>query len=101
MDIYSAYAVLGKSVLEVLDSTNRLNTVEEPKVERIVRLKENPFVLTEETERVCASVITAHNLSDYRNSFHSIKLKHQTDSWLLALLDMTKGEDGYGFVKSF
>ena len=87
MDIIDAYTLIDRAVLAVAKSINILNEVEDEKRTDYVRLEENPFVLTEDIKRVC-QVVTAHDLREYRNKFHSIKLEEAATSWLQLLLQI-------------
>ena len=92
MDIYSAYMAINKSLIESLKAINTISLVEEPDPVSYVRVEESPYVLTEETRRVCG-VVSAHKLEEYRNAFYSIKLKDSTASWLLDLLEIDEDTD--------
>lgn len=93
MDLISAYQVINQSTLAVVQSLNTLNVVEErqSKPAEYIRVKENPFNLTDGVKQH-AQVAAAHNLNQYKNQFHSIKLEEEADSWLLHLLKVDESE---------
>lgn len=91
MDIFTAYSAINKSVLEVLYSLNKLKPVEEYLKPDFIRLEETPFILTEETA-VNTQVVTAHDLQQYKNSFHSIRLQADVHTWLQELLKIDEME---------
>jgi len=92
MDLYTAYSAVNKSVLNVAKSVNAIKepSMEKPKV--YTRIKENPVVLTEDTRLTC-QIVTAHDLQQYRNTFHNVKLRENVGSWLRNLLSIDKTED--------
>lgn len=88
----SAYSAINRSTLEVVRS---LSLVSEPVMKERDedfprRLEEREFVLTDKMRRVTKSVVTAHDLSQYRTQFSSIKLEENVTSWLLYLLEADK-----------
>lgn len=91
MDSIDAYRVINKSVLSVALSLNALEEVKEEKKQQYIRLEEAAFVLTEETNRYC-QVVSAHDLHQYKNKFHSISLKEKFECWIDVLLSIDKGE---------
>ena len=93
MDFISAYQAIDNSTLELLKKTNSI-TSPLLKEERIpLRLTDSPFILTEDIRLTCRSVITSHDVQQYRKQFHSIKLEDNVDSWLLDLLKIDEGEE--------
>jgi hypothetical protein len=95
MDIYTAYRILDSQLIKVLDSVNMLETVKEPDKVKLLRIQENPFVLSEESERINRSVLTAHDINQYKNQVHVISLQENVHSWLEKLLEIDKGEADY------
>lgn len=92
MDICSAYQIINSSVLKVAKSVNVLTVpVEEEEVE-FIRLEESPIKISEEIKRH-TKVVTAHNLFEYKNSFHSIKLSKSSGTLLDHLLKIDEREE--------
>lgn len=87
MDIIDSYAIINKSVLEVMRAVNRLEEVPTQKKKEYIRLQENPFTLSKETERD-SQIVTAHDLNQYKVRFHSIRLENKVESWLQILLSI-------------
>lgn len=90
MDIYSAYGMINKSLLDVVSSVNRLTPVSDPEVVESIRVEESDFVISEEIEARC-QVVTAHNLYQYKNQFHSMHMQEDIYSLLEDLLDIDRG----------
>lgn len=92
MDLISAYQALNRSTLELLKSVNVLTPHVEEEEENItqpIRLKEKKFVLTDNIKRH-SKAVTAHDLSQYRNVFNTIKLQDAIETWLDFLLEIDK-----------
>lgn len=92
MDVCTAYSILDAQILEVAKSINVLNEAPTPTAVSQIRLEEVPFVVTDEIKRNCAAV-TAHNLEQYKNVQHSIKLKEDVTSWIDVLLEVDEREE--------
>lgn len=88
MDIYTTYRALNKNVLNVLQSTNKLEPVQNDKVVDYVRVEESPFELTQDTMLVVGKVVTMHNLQQYRNDFHKLTIDEDLYSVLQVLLEI-------------
>lgn len=71
--IYRSFKSINEDTLAVVKSLNILHVVDIPSEPAYVSLSEAEFVLTEQTKR-CTGVATAHDLSQYRNRFRSIRL---------------------------
>lgn len=87
MDIFTSFGVVNKSILNVVRSVNVLTPVEDELKQDYIRLEENPFVLTEDAA-LQSQVVTAHNLFQYKNSFHGIELEEDVHCWLEELLNI-------------
>lgn len=92
MDSIDAFRAINKSIMDVAKSLNVLEEVKEEKKQQYIRLEETTFVLTEETNRYC-QVVSAHDLHQYKNRFHSISLKEKFECWIDVLLSIDKGEE--------
>lgn len=92
MDILTADQALIKSLIVVAESINPIEPVREEKSVPYVRLEEKSFVLTDTIKRTC-EVVTAHNINQYKRTFHSIKLLEKSEIWLQKLLDIDKKEN--------
>lgn len=92
MELISAYSILNASMLKVAESLNILQKVKESDKVPYIRLKSNPYVMSSNTVR-CCQVVSAHDLREYRNKFHTIQLKESFNSWLDILLSIDKGEE--------
>jgi len=90
----SDFVILNKSLAAVARSMNILQAVEdvEQKVPQI-RLKENPYVLTEKSKR-CMAAVTAHDLNQYKRHIYTIGLQENVTSWLDELLRAGKEVEG-------
>ena len=87
MEQVIALCNLNKHLLTVAKSINPIVSLRDDKPIAYIRMEERPYVLTEETKRVC-QVVTAHNLSQYRNKFYSIKVEEEIVTWLDKLLQI-------------
>lgn len=93
MDIYyEANRIILGSVLEVIQSIIPLEEAPEVAKSDFIRLVESPFELTDSIKRGCAA-ITAHNLDQYRNPYHSIRLKDDIEIDLDCLLAIDEREE--------
>lgn len=92
MDFITADQALIRSLINVAKSTNSLTEVKEEERIPYVRLEEKSFVLTDTIKRTC-EVVTAHNVNQYKKTFHSIKLREKSEIWLQKLLDIDKKEN--------
>ena len=90
MNICSALKIVNQNLLDLIQCIHLLEPVEVETRAEYVRLEENPFILSEEVSR-CTGVVTAHDLHQYRNRFHSIKLQQSLGVWLDILMDIDKG----------
>lgn len=73
VDIYTAYKIINKSVLKVVNDMVVVD-IEEPEIQTPVeRLNEAPFPIAERRRRL-QSVIVGHDLKQYVNKFYSITL---------------------------
>ena len=86
MEISRAFAAIDRSLVDVAKSINVLSYPPEEKPRKYLRLEDSAYVLTEEVKTMC-QVVTAHNLQQYRNEFHSIKLEDDVTCWLDYLLE--------------
>ncbi|MCI9050700.1 MAG: hypothetical protein HFI05_02060 [Lachnospiraceae bacterium] len=91
MDLISAYCILNVGMLKVAKSLNILQEVKESEKIPYIKLKPNPYVISTNTIRYC-QVISAHDLNQYKNKFHTIQLKENFNSWLDVLLSIDKGD---------
>lgn len=74
MDIYTAYGILDKSLLQVIKALNVLEPVKEAIVVDSIRVEESPLILTKSAV-TSSKVVTAHNLHQYKNDFHKLTLE--------------------------
>lgn len=74
VDIYTAYRILNKSILDVANSVVVLDTLEVDEKPYQVRLEETTFSISERRNRLEGAVIVAHDLRQYVNRFYSITL---------------------------
>lgn len=91
MEFYKSHAIMNKSLVDVLDSMCILTLHQEPEPKKYVRLEDSAYTLTEDVAVTC-QVVTAHNIQQYKNSFHSIKLEDDIDSWLSIMEDDKEDE---------
>ena len=90
--IYSAYKIINENTLAVLKDLNPVKEVEIPKEPAYVSMKENLFELTEETKRL-TKVVVAHNLSQYKNKFGSIRLSDNCKVYMDLSIAIKKEND--------
>lgn len=74
VDIYTAYRILNKSILDVADSVIILDTIEADEKPYQIRLEETTFSIAERRTRLEGSVLVAHDVRQYVNKFYSITL---------------------------
>lgn len=74
VDIYTAYRILNKSVLDVANSVVVLDALEVDENPYQVRLEETAFSISERRNRLEGSVVVAHDVMQYVNRFYSIIL---------------------------
>ena len=87
VNIFDAYRILNKSVLNVAESMVALDTLEfEDKVYQ-VRLDETPISITERRDRLNGGVLVCHDLNQYVNKFYSINLTSADTAWIDILLN--------------
>ena len=89
MDIFTAYGALNKSVINVVKSLNMLEPVKEEVKVDMLRVEESPFLLTQDIV-AAGKVVTAHNLHQYKNSFHKLDMEEDVHSLLEDLLEIDK-----------
>lgn len=92
MDIFAAYQTLDRQVENVLQSINKITLIPDPIKPDYIRLEESPFVLTDEAKR-CSEVVTAHDINQYKNEFHSFKLVDDIDCWLYYILKVDERKE--------
>lgn len=87
MELIEAFQTLNRATLDVLKQTNVI-TLHEEQVDDTpyIRAVDKKFILTESIKRH-SKVVTAHDLSQYKNIFSSIKIEDKIASWLDALLE--------------
>lgn len=89
----SSYVVINKSLAKVGSSiVARKLAPEARKGVAQIRIKEEPFQLTEHIRRASAAV-TAHDLNQYRRVIHTIKLQESSTSWLEWMLSEAAAGD--------
>ncbi len=86
-DYISAMKVINRSLIDVVDALNPLTPVEYEVEAAPYRMVEKPQVLAVEQQQRVTSIITAHNIAQYSNKFHSVALKEDVECWLDWLLD--------------
>lgn len=92
---FRRYLILNKSLEDVAKSINVLEKVEvKPQVIEHVRLTPNPYVVSEATKRN-ASVVTAHNLLQYKAKAFAVILQEEIPTWLDALLQIDEEMEAY------
>lgn len=74
VDLMTAYQVLNKSILKVVDEVNGLDVLEFDNDPYQVRLEETAIQVSDMNNQVVKSVVVGHNLSQYVNKFYSIYL---------------------------
>lgn len=89
MDIYAAYGVMNKSLAEIVRALNVLEPVKEEVVVDTLRVEESPPVLTQAVV-TAGKVVTAHNLHQYKNDFHRLRLDDDISVVLDELLAIDK-----------
>lgn len=91
MNLHS-YVILNMGLEEVGRSINLLNVAEEQKT-YVPQLTLEPalYKITEAVRRSTAAV-TAHDLSQYRNQSHTIRLQENVSTWLDELLEIDRTE---------
>lgn len=89
MDIYSAYSAVNKSVLDVVRSLNILEPVKEEAPADMLRVEESPLMLTQDI-MAAGRVVTAHNITQYKNDFHRLVLEEDVTTVLDSLLAIDK-----------
>lgn len=91
LNLYS-FVTLNRGLEEVGRSINFLNVVKEQEV-YVPQLTMEPtlYEITEAVRRSTAAV-TAHDLSQYRNQSHTIRLQEDVSTWLDELLDIDRTE---------
>ena len=87
-----SYVILNMGLEEVGRSINLLNVAEEQKT-YVPQLTLEPalYEITEAVRRSTAAV-TAHDLSQYRNQSHTIRLQENVSTWLDELLEIDRTE---------
>lgn len=95
MDLYTAYGILDRQLIKVLESVNVVKEVKLPEKGRLLRIKEASFNLSEESETMNRAVLTAHDINQYKNHVYVIGLQENVHSWLEYLLSIDKGEMNY------
>ncbi len=77
----TARKILNKSLLDVINSLNVLEPVED--VEKhvdLLRVTEADFYITERGKRLSTGVADAYNLNSFRRSFYSIELQNTSNT---------------------
>lgn len=88
VDIFDAYRILNKSILDVVNSLVPLKPTFEPETKKTpVRLEEAVFSVAERTNRLEGSVIVCHDLTQYVNRFYKINLETDNVAWIDYLLE--------------
>ena len=88
VDICDAYAILNKSVLDVVMSLVQLEPSFEVETRQTpVRLEEATFSVVERYNRLEGSVIVCHDLNQYVNKFYKINLETDSVAWIDYLIE--------------
>lgn len=85
------YKILDKTLISIVDTIVPLAKPEVKKKSRGVRLEVNPYSITVDSNR-SSSVVSAHDLRQYRNHIHTIQLEENYSSWLEELLEIDRME---------
>lgn len=84
----TARKILNKSLLDVINSLNALEPVEEVvKPVELLRVTEADFYITERGKRLNTGVASAYNLSNFKRSFYSIELQSSTNTLFDLLIE--------------
>ena len=85
--------VLNEGILKIIEDTNILVPVIEDRKEPPIRLKEDSLPSASVATSRFSALVTAHNLSQYKNKIHSIRLEEDDmDDWFGALLNFDSEE---------
>lgn len=77
----AARKILNKSLLDVINSLNVLEPVEDVKKPvDLLRVTEADFYITERGKRLGTGVAAAYNLNNFRRSFYNIELQDTTNT---------------------
>lgn len=85
VDLISVYRMLDTSLIKTLKAVNVLTEHEEESNEYIPRLRERKYFISESVKRN-VSVVTAHDLKQYKNNFNTVRVEDVTPSWVTELL---------------
>lgn len=85
------YRMLDKMLIDVADAVVLLTQPEVKKKSRSVRLEVNPHSISVDSIRN-SSVVTAHDLRQYRKHIHTVQLEENYSSWLEELLEAGRME---------
>ena len=81
VNIYSAFSIVNKSVLELSERINKLTPAEDVRVKNdYVRLGEEDTFVTERGKRLASNVAAAYDLTSYRKNFYLIEMGEKTTS---------------------
>lgn len=93
MNICLGNRILNESILKIIEDTSILTPVVEEKQAPPIRLKEDTSPLVSIATTRFSALVTAHNLSQYKNKIHSIRLEESDmDDWFGALLNFDSEE---------
>lgn len=86
MNTVEALSQMNKFVLRVMDSMNVLEVVQVPKPVDYVRIEESEYVVSEEDKLMQRALLTAHDINQYKNEYHSLDLMQNEESWFSKML---------------
>lgn len=87
MDQFLINRAVNNDIRKMLKSINCLKPVVEDEPIAYIRLKEQEYVISESVKRN-SSVITAHELEQYRKQHYTLELEEHTICWIDKLINI-------------
>lgn len=97
VDIITGYSILNKQLLQVAKEMNVLSQIVLKEKPIQVQVKEVPYTISDKFERLGPTVV-AHDLSQYINRFHSIRLDSEETCMLDDLCDFNTDDIDLSWV---
>lgn len=88
VNVYNAYAIINKSILNVANDLVTLDVLKIEDKQLQIRLEETPFNISERRNRIEKDITIAYNLTQYKNKINSITLTDSDVPWLEHLINV-------------
>lgn len=86
MTLIDAYIGINKITADLIQNVVKLNKTKNEPVVDYIRLQESGFTVSEEDRQIQRALLTAYDLTQYKNEYHSLELAQDVKSWLSIML---------------